>query len=95
MLDPISGENELEMDEQTSSIGQKLKSIQRIQSSKGSIRTFEEIDSKEIFNSSGGSILAFLQTSINVKEILEKLEERYVNALNRYYGLKIYRSLSN
>ena len=94
MLDPISGENEIDMDIKETSIGSRLKSIQRIQSSKGSIHTYEEIDSKEIFNSSGGSILAYLQSSLTVKQIQEKMEERYVSALNRYCGLKMIYKLS-
>lgn len=93
MLDPMSGKNELDMDIEGSSVGRKLKSIQRIQSSKGSVKTYEEIDSKDIFNSSGGSILAFLQCSISVKEVQEEMEERYINALNRYCGFKIINNL--
>jgi hypothetical protein len=61
ILDPISGENELEMDSRGVNEFKKLKSFRKIQSSKGTIKTYDDIDSKEIFNSSGASILAYLQ----------------------------------
>jgi len=84
MLDPLSGENELDIDNYSSTIGNKLKSFMKIQSSKGTIKNFDEIDGKQIFNSSGGSVLAYLQSSFKVEEIQTKMEEKYVNALNRY-----------
>jgi hypothetical protein len=89
MLDPLTGENELDIDNHSSTLGNKLKSFKRIQSSKGTIKNFEEIDSKQIFNSSSGSILAYLQSHLEVDEIQKRIEEKFVNALNRYCGLKI------
>jgi hypothetical protein len=84
MLDPESGENQLDMDTKTSDLGKKLRSFKKIQSCKGTIKTYDEIDSKEIFNSSGSSILAYLQCSITESQVQEKMEERYIKALNRY-----------
>lgn len=89
MLDPLTGENELDIDIHSSTLGNKLKSFKRIQSSKGTIKNFEEIDSKQIFNSSSGSILAYLQSHLEVNEIQKRIEQKFVNALNRYCGLKI------
>jgi hypothetical protein len=95
ILDPISGENELEMDSRGVNEFKKLKSFRKIQSSKGTIKTYDDIDSKEIFNSSGASILAYLQWFLTVDEIMPKVEEVNINALNRYCGLKIFSDISH
>ena len=84
ILDPFSGENELEMDNKFLDISNRLKSFQKIQTSKRTIKNYDEIDGKEIFNSSGASILAFLQNSLPLSDIKKKMEETYINALGRF-----------
>ena len=95
MIDPSSGKNEIDMESKSYSFGKKLKSFKKIQSSKGSIKNYEELDTKEIFNSSGSSILAYLQCNLPLEDIKSKMEERYTDALNRYCGLKIMSNLSH
>ena len=73
---------------------QRIKSIREIQTSKGTINNFEKLKNREVFNSCSTSVLAALQCSLTSEEILEAIELRFVNALNRYCGLKLFNELT-
>jgi len=75
--------------EEGGDIKEKLQIIKNIQESKGTITSYEKLTNKEVFNSCASSILACLQCSISAKQIQEGIEQKYINAMNRYCGLKI------
>lgn len=73
----------------------KIQRIRTIQESKGTITSYENLSNKDIFTSCASSVLATLQCSMNSKSILKAIETKYVNAMNRYCGLKIMGELSS
>lgn len=72
----------------------ELQKIKSIQSAAKTISSFENLSNKAIFNSCASSVLACLQCSINYKKIMSSIERKWINAMNRYCGLKIMGSIS-
>jgi hypothetical protein len=70
-------------------LAQKLQKIRGIQESKGTITSYENLSNKEVFNSCASSVLACLQCTVSAQKIMSAIEQKYVNAMNRYCGLKI------
>lgn len=73
----------------------KLQRIKKIQESKGTITSFENLSNKDVFNSCASSVLACLQCTVSAKNILKAIESKYINAMNRYCGLKIMGDLAS
>ena len=69
---------------------QKLQKIKGIQESKATITSFENLSNKQVLSSCSSSVLACLQCCITAKQIMEGIEKKYINAMNRYCGFKIF-----
>ena len=88
-------DEENEVDNREESIVTKLTKIKTIQASEGTVTSFENLSNKSIFTSCASSVLACLQCSISAKQIMSAIEEKYINAMNRYCGLKIMGDISS
>lgn len=86
---------ENEVDSKEDNIVTKLTKIKTIQASEGTVTSFENLSNKSIFTSCASSVLACLQCSISAKQIMPAIEEKYINAMNRYCGLKIMGDISS
>lgn len=73
----------------------KLRRIQQIQASTGTITSYENLSNKEIFTSCASSVLACLQCNLTAKNILKAIENKYISAMERYCGLRIMGELAS
>ena len=73
----------------------RLQRIRNIQASSGTITSYENLSNKDVFNSCASSVLATLQCSVSAKSIMKAIETKYINAMNRYCGLKIMGELAS
>ena len=91
----IDAYNEGEEVDDEENLVTKLQRIRNIQASSGTITSYENLSNKDVFNSCASSVLATLQCSVSAQSIMKAIETKYINAMNRYCGLKIMGELAS
>ena len=66
-----------------------MKQWRQMQTSQGAIKSFTD-KKKEIFDSAVTSILAYLQTPLQLGKIKKAVETIFLNATKRVAGLKVF-----